>query len=81
MCYIIVVPPYFYVLREDYILHALDRSPPYFNNQVQNSSRLVFQIMLLGEIGQKWTFWAVLRPLEVNLTRKYTSDIYKSIVL
>ena len=42
---------------------------------------LVFQIMLLGEIGQKWTFWAVLRPLEVNLTRKYPSDIYKSIVL
>ena len=27
------------------------------------------------------TFWAVLRPLEVNLTRKYPSDIYKSIVL
>ena len=31
--------------------------------------------------GKKWTFWAVLRPLEVNLTRKYPFDIYKSIVL
>ena len=41
---------------------------------------LVFQIILLGKIGQKWTFWAVLRPLEVNLTRKYPSDIYKGIV-
>ena len=40
-CYIIVVPPYFYVLGEDYILdHTLNRSPPYFNNQVHNSSRL-----------------------------------------
>ena len=28
----------------------------------------------------KMDFWAVLRPVEVNLTRKYPSDIYNSIV-
>ena len=34
----------------------------------------------LRKNSPKWTFLTVLRPLEVNLTRKYPSDIYKSIV-
>ena len=37
-------------------------------------------MMLLGKIGQKLTFWAVLRPLEVDLTRKYPSNVYTSIM-
>ena len=58
-------------------------TPIYITKRNTKMSReaAIIEIMLLGEIGQKWTFWAVLRPLEVNLTRKYPSDIYKSIVL